>query len=34
MRRSPKARLILILAALSSLVGGYYLGQYWQCRPR
>ena len=33
MRRSPKARLILILAALSSLVGGYYLGQYWQRQP-
>ncbi len=33
MRRSPKARLILILAALSSLVGGYYLGQHWQRRP-
>jgi hypothetical protein len=32
-RRSPRARLILTLAALLSLVAGYYLGQYWQRRP-
>ncbi|MCG6966061.1 MAG: hypothetical protein LJE59_06100 [Chromatiaceae bacterium] len=32
-RRGPRARLLLILAALGSLLGGYYLGQYWQRRP-
>jgi len=26
-------RLILTLAALASLIGGYYAGQYWQRRP-
>lgn len=32
-RRSPRTRLILTLAALASLIGGYYAGQYWQRRP-
>lgn len=32
-RRSPRARLVLILVALASLIGGYYAGQYWQRRP-
>ncbi len=32
-RRRPRTRLILTLAALASLVGGYYAGQYWQRRP-
>jgi hypothetical protein len=29
-RRSPQARLLLIVAALGTLIAGYYLGQYWQ----
>ena len=32
-RRSPRLRLLLTLAALASLIAGYYLGQYWQRRP-
>jgi len=32
-RRSPGIRLILTLAALASVIAGYYLGQYWQRRP-
>ena len=32
-RRGPRTRLILTLAALASLIGGYYPGQYWQRRP-
>lgn len=32
-RRSPRARLALILAASLSLVIGYYLGQAWQRAP-
>lgn len=32
-RRGPGKRLVLILAALASIVAGYYLGQYWQRRP-
>lgn len=32
-RRHPRSRLLLTLAALLSLVVGYYLGQYWQRRP-
>jgi hypothetical protein len=32
-RRSGRARLLLISAALASLLGGYYLGQYWQRQP-
>lgn len=32
-RRSPRSRLLLIVAALTSLVIGYYFGQYWQRRP-
>ena len=32
-RRSAGTRLILILAALASVIAGYYLGQYWQRRP-
>lgn len=32
-RRSSRARLLLISAALASLIGGYYLGQYWQRQP-
>jgi len=32
-RRSPGARLILTLAALASVIVGYYLGQHWQRRP-
>ena len=32
-RRSPGTRLILIIAALASVIVGYYLGQYWQRRP-
>lgn len=29
----PKTRLLLTLAALASLIVGYYLGQYWQRQP-
>lgn len=32
-RRGPGARLVLTLAALASLIVGYYLGQSWQRRP-
>ena len=32
-RRSPGRRLVLTLAALASLIGGYYLGQAWQRQP-
>jgi hypothetical protein len=32
-RRGPGVRLILTLAALASVIAGYYLGQYWQRRP-
>ena len=32
-RRGPGKRLLLILAALASVVAGYYLGQYLQRRP-
>jgi hypothetical protein len=32
-RRSPGRRLVLTLAALTSLIGGYYLGQAWQRQP-
>ncbi|MCB1800389.1 MAG: hypothetical protein KDI82_01750 [Gammaproteobacteria bacterium] len=32
-RRGPRARLLLTLAALASLIVGYYLGQAWQRRP-
>ncbi|MGB5736098.1 MAG: hypothetical protein WBM40_16800 [Thiohalocapsa sp.] len=32
-RHSPRARLLLTLAALGSLLVGYYLGQYWQRQP-
>lgn len=32
-RRRPGIRLLLILAALASIIAGYYLGQYWQRRP-
>ena len=32
-RRGPGTRLILTLAALASVIAGYYLGQYWQRRP-
>lgn len=32
-RRNPGRRLILTLAALASLIVGYYLGQHWQRRP-
>jgi hypothetical protein len=32
-RRSPGTRLILTLAALASVIVGYYLGQHWQRRP-
>ena len=33
LRRSPGKRLVLTLAALASVIVGYYLGQYWQRRP-
>ncbi len=29
----PAKRLVLTLAALAAVIGGYYLGQYWQRRP-
>jgi len=32
-RRNPGKRLLLTLAALSSVIAGYYLGQYWQRQP-
>jgi hypothetical protein len=32
-RRTPRARLLLTLAALASLLIGYYFGQYWQRQP-
>jgi hypothetical protein len=32
-RRSPRTRLVLTLAALASVIAGYYAGQYWQRRP-
>lgn len=32
-RRRPRTRLLLTLAALASLIAGYYLGQAWQRRP-
>lgn len=32
-RHRPGTRLILTLAALASVIVGYYLGQYWQRRP-
>jgi len=32
-RHSPRARLLLTLAALGSLLVGYYLGQHWQRQP-
>ena len=32
-RHSPRARLLLTLAALGALLVGYYLGQYWQRQP-
>lgn len=32
-RHRPGTRLILTLAALASVIAGYYLGQYWQRRP-
>jgi hypothetical protein len=32
-RHSPRARLLLTLAALAALLVGYYLGQYWQRQP-
>jgi len=32
-RRGPGKRLLLTLAALASLIVGYYLGQYWQRQP-
>ncbi len=32
-RRGPGIRLLLILAALASVIAGYYLGQHWQRRP-
>lgn len=32
-RRPGWARLLLISAALASLIGGYYLGQHWQRQP-
>lgn len=32
-RRSGRLRLLLISAALASLVAGYYLGQFWQRQP-
>ncbi len=32
-RRGPGRRLVLTLAALASLIGGYYLGQLWQRQP-
>lgn len=32
-RRSPSKRLVLTLAALGSIILGYYLGQYWQRQP-
>jgi hypothetical protein len=31
--RGPRTRLLLTLAALLSLIVGYYLGQFWQRRP-
>jgi hypothetical protein len=32
-RRRPGTRLLLTLAALASVIVGYYLGQYWQRQP-
>ena len=32
-RRGRGARLVVTLAALASLIAGYYAGQYWQRRP-
>ena len=32
-RRRPRSRLLLTLAALASLILGYYLGQLWQRQP-
>jgi hypothetical protein len=32
-RRAPGRRLALTIAALTSLILGYYLGQYWQRKP-
>lgn len=32
-RRGPGKRLLLTLAAFASIIGGYYLGQYWQRQP-
>ena len=32
-RRSPRARLLVMLAALVSLIVGYYLGQSWRRQP-
>lgn len=32
-RRRPRSRLLLIVAALASIIVGYYAGQYWQRRP-
>ena len=32
-RRRPVRRLIVTLAALASLIVGYYLGQAWQRQP-
>ena len=32
-RRAPGRRLALTVAALASLIIGYYLGQYWQRKP-
>lgn len=32
-RRGARARLLLTLAALATLIGGYYLGQLWQRKP-
>lgn len=32
-RHTQRSRLLLTLAALLSLIFGYYLGQYWQRRP-
>ncbi|MDJ0739267.1 MAG: hypothetical protein QNJ91_06095 [Gammaproteobacteria bacterium] len=32
-RRGPGRRLVLTLAALASLIAGYYLGQAWQRQP-
>lgn len=31
--RTPRTRLLLTLAALASLLLGYYIGQYWQRQP-